>query len=71
MKFKTVLNEKAQEIPLLIWNDMQKELWYSLIAIGIVEKNDMDVFTKFAKFFADFYTTKHKFPNIKDVMSIL
>ena len=71
MKFEIVLNEKAKEVPLLIWNDVQKELWKSLVSVGIVEKNDMGMFANFAKFFADFYKTRKKFPNIKDVMKIL
>ena len=71
MTLNNSLNEKAQEVPLLIWNDAQKNLWNNLVSINIVDKNDINLFIKFAKFFDNFYMAKHKFPNIKDVMKIL
>ncbi len=69
MKINNALCEKAQEVPLLIWNHEQSILWKSLVDINLVEKNDMNSFSKFAKYFADFYLKYHHFPTVKKVMS--
>lgn len=68
MNLNKALCEKAQEVPLLIWNNEQSILWKSLVDIDLVDENDMTAFTEFAKYFADYYSKYHNFPTIKKLM---
>ena len=55
MNFIQGLNEYSDDIPLLKWNLIQKNIWIDLCNEYGIDKNDVDKFTKFSVFFDMYY----------------
>ena len=73
MKFIDVLLESALNINVRVaninkWNTIQKNLWKKLVDSKKVEKNDVDIFLKFAKFFYSFVEKNGETPTIKQIL---
>ena len=66
MTFMSII-EHTSNITLSDWNIAQKKLWLRLEELGLVHKNDYNVFLKFAAFFDNFHKEHNKFPDPKDV----
>lgn len=71
MKLKQALNEYDKSVPLKKWMSLQKNLWKQMIDKGEVEKNDVDKFKKFGRFFDKYYKQTHHFPALKDVERVI
>lgn len=67
MKFHNVLKEYVLNIPLKVWNEKQKVLWYQVIQKENLDKNDWQKFRKFAELFDNFYKKNKKFPKVNDI----
>jgi hypothetical protein len=71
MTFNQVLKEYSPDIPLKKWNNAQRDTWKKLVNKGEVGENDMNSFTRFAKFFDNYYKKNKHFPSIKEVERVL
>jgi len=71
MKFinliESVLSLNVRTNDIKKWNILQKDLWEKLVGKKEVEKNDVNTFIKFAKFFYSFVETNKKTPTIKQI----
>lgn len=71
MNFSQGLNEYSSDISLIKWNLIQKNIWLDLCDEYNIDKNDVDMFTKFSVFFDMYYKSNRRFPDIEDVITIL
>lgn len=71
MNFNQGLNEYSNDIPLIKWNLIQKNIWLDLCDEYNIDKNDIDIFTKFSVFFDTYYKSNRRFPDLEDVSTIL
>ena len=67
MKLQQALLEYNTEVPYSEWMKKQVNLWKNLTTKGIVQKNDLDKFKKFGRFFDKYYNKTHHFPTTKEV----
>jgi len=71
MNFKQGLNEYSDDIPLLKWNIIQKNIWLDLCKEYGFDRNDVDTFTKFSVFFDMYYKSNRRFPDIEDAINAI
>ena len=71
MRFSKVLKEYIDTVPLDKWNYKQRILWLTLVKRNLVERADINLFGKFAKFFDSYYKEYNKVPTIKKIMDEL
>jgi len=71
MKFKQVMKEYIDTVPLDKWNYKQRILWLTLVKRGFVERQDVNKFNQFAQFFDSYYKENNKIPTIKMIMNEL
>lgn len=71
MNFKQGLNEYSDDIPLLKWNLIQKNIWLDLCDEYNIDKNNVDIFTKFSVFFDMYYKSNRRFPDTEDVITAI
>ncbi len=53
------------------WNNLQAELWSTIVARGYAEKNDVKVFKQFALFFSSYFEEYHITPLFKEIILYL
>lgn len=66
--FSMGFNEATMDIPLVKWNQKQRELWKALAANGVVEPNDVTTFKMFASYFDRYYKKFHTFPKYSTII---
>jgi len=71
MKFinliESVLSLEVRTKNIEKWNLIQKDLWKKLVDKDDVERNDINKFLKFAKFFYSFVEKNNETPTIKQI----
>jgi hypothetical protein len=71
LKFSQILKEYIDTVPLNKWNYAQRILWLTLVKRNLVERADLTLFSRFAKFFDLYYKEYNKAPTIKKIMDEL
>lgn len=71
MNFQSALCEYNFDAPYAQWMKRQADLWKQFCDKKHHNKNDVDKFKKFGRFFDKFYSKTHHFPKLQDIEKIL
>jgi len=71
MNFNQVLMEYSFDVPYAQWMKRQSDLWKQFCEKKKCNRNDVEKFKKFGRFFDKFYKKTHHFPQLKDIEKIL